>query len=381
MPVRAQVRRLAAFPGAALALSLFGVVAGCRDTPASVEPIDRPPSRPAPVLDGDDEALLASLLADDPSDYHVARARIWRIGPGRWIHEGPEFPGRTEVMRGGALERPLEVVVVDEVGPRVLLPLGDLDRGSRAPSWSALRLLAVLGAGDLIAGLTRELRPTSWLTLAAGVGLTPRDRDGDHLRVRWSEPACGFGLELVIDANDFAPHFEPGPSGRPTDTPEPSDGPTLRLAPGTQIYADAAASEPIVRLDAEAPSESDLLSAAQRVTLIGKPIGKPKHQLQQIELRCRGVMITGWVAAAGVVEVSGRFAMVEAEAPPSSSCEGFAAEPLLVPRATPLFDASSNLVGVVAQDVELPANPISDGWWRSCVPSPWGDLLFDFRLR
>src|SRR5690606_33094755 len=99
---------------------------------------------------------------------------------------------------------PLEVVVVDgQAGPRVLLPLGDLDRGARAPSWSALRLLAVLAPGDLVAGLTRELRPTPWLTLAAGIGLTPREREGEQLRVSWSDPDCGFGLELAIDAKDF----------------------------------------------------------------------------------------------------------------------------------------------------------------------------------
>ncbi|HLT37935.1 MAG TPA: hypothetical protein VK034_16735 [Enhygromyxa sp.] len=329
------------------------------------------------MLDIEDDALLASLLADDPGDYHVARARIWRIGPARWNDGGTEFLGRPEGLRGGALERPLEAVVVDDLGPRVLLPLGDVDRGSRAPSWSALRLLAVLVPGDLIAGLTRELRPTPWLTLAAGVALTPRDREGDHLRVHWSDPACGFGLELVIDGKDFGPRYEPGPSGRPTDPPEPGAGPTLRLAPGTQIYADAAGQQPIVRLDAEAPRESELLSAAQRVTLIGKP----NRKLQQIELRCRGVLISGHVASASIVEVPGRFAVVETDAPPSSSCEGFTAEPILVPRATALFDRSSTLVGVVTEDVELAASPMPDGWWRSCVPSPWGDLVFDFRLR
>lgn len=363
----------------ALASTLLAT--GCRDAPTTVEPIDRPPARPAPVLGSDDEALLASLLADDPSDFHVARARIWRIGPARWVNGGPEFGGRVEDLRGGALERPLEVVVVDELGPRVLLPLGDLDRGSRAPSWSALRLLAVLAPGDLVAGLTRELRPTPWLILAAGVGLTPREREGEHLRVHWSDPACGFGLDLVIDAGDFGPHYEPGPSGPPIDPPATGDGPTLRLAPATQIYADEVGREPIVRLDAEAPSESELLSAAQRVTLIGKPT---RNKLQQIELRCRGVSISGWVASASIVEVPGRFAVVEAATPSSSSCAGFAnaeAEPISVPRATVLFDPGSTLVGVVADDVELAAHPMPDGWWRSCVPSPWGDLVFDFVLR
>jgi hypothetical protein len=155
----------------------------------------------------------------------------------------------------------------------------------------------------------------------------------------------------------------------------------VRLAPGAQIYADAAAREPIVRINPEAPSESELLSAAQRVTRIGNPVRK----LQQIELRCRGVVIRGHVASADIVEVPGRFAVVEAGAPPSSSCADFEVEPILVPRATPLFEPQIDrvpaLVGVVAADVELPASPAPDGWWRSCVPSPWGDLVFDFKLR
>jgi hypothetical protein len=358
---------------------------GCREAPAPVEPNVRPPARPAPTLGVEDEALLASLLADDPSDFHVARARVWRLGPARWVKGDPEFAGRpSSSLRGGALEQPLEVVVIDREAPRVLLPLDDLGRGSRAPSWSALRLLAVVAPGDLVAGLARELRPTAWLTLSAGVGLTPREREGDHLRVGWSDPDCGFGLELVIDPKDFGPHFEPGPSGRPDDAPEPSAGPTLRLAPGAQIYADAAGREPIVRMDAEAPTESELLSAAQRVTRIGKPVRK----LQQIELRCRGVAIAGHVATTDVVEIPGRFAVVDAAAPASSDCAGFEpesagiGEPMLVPRSTALFAPNSAaLVGVVAADVELAANPASDGWWRSCVPSPWGDLIFDFQLR
>jgi hypothetical protein len=374
MPFCAQARRFVA-----LAL-LLGSLGACRDNPPPVEPHERPPARPAPALDEDDEALLASLLADDPSDYHVARARIWRLGPARWTTDGPAFPGAPNTgLRGGALEQPLEVVVVDgQAGPRVLLPLGDLDRGARAPSWSALRLLAVLAPGDLVAGLTRELRPTPWLTLAAGIGLTPREREGEQLRVSWSDPDCGFGLELAIDAKDFGPHYEPGPSGRPDDAPEPSEGPSLRLAPGAQIYADASGREPIVRIDPEAPSEAALLSAAQRVTRIGKPVRK----LQEIELRCRGVVIRGHVTTTDIVEIPGRFAVVEAAPPPSSSCAGFESESILVPHATPLYEPqSSTLVGVVAADVELAASPASDGWWRSCVPSPWGDLIFDFRLR
>src|SRR5690606_998180 len=96
-------------------------------------------------------------------------------------------------LHDAALDRAIEVVVVDDAGPRVLLPLGDLDRGLRAPRWPALRLVAVLNPSDLVAGLARELRPTPWLTLAAGVGLTPLEHKDDHLRVRWSDAACGFG--------------------------------------------------------------------------------------------------------------------------------------------------------------------------------------------
>lgn len=270
----------------------------------------------------------------------------------------------------------------------MLLPLGDLDRGARAPSWSALRLLVALAPGDLVAGLTRELRPTPWLTLAAGIGLSPRERDGEHLRVGWSDPACGFALELVIDAADFGPHYQPGPSGRPNDPPDA--GLSLRLAPGTQIHADAAGREPIVRIDPHSQSASDLLSSAQRVSRIGKPVGKANGKLQEIELRCRGVVIRGYVASTDIVELPGRFAVVEQALPESSTCAGFDADPLLVPRGTALFsppqldaraDQPPSLVGVVADDVELPAKPATDGWWRSCVPSPWGDLVFDFRLR
>jgi hypothetical protein len=368
MSVRAQARRFAV-------LALLGTLLACRDAPALVEPDERPPARPVPTLTDDDEALLASLLADDPSDYHVARARVWRLGAARWVEGGPELAD----LRSSALEQPLEVVVVqgEQSGPRVLLPLGDLDRGTRAPRWSALRLLAVLAPGDLVAGLTRELRPTPWLTLSAGVGLSPRDREGEHLQVHWSDPGCGFGLELKIDPGDFGPYYEPGPSGNPNDMPEPSAGPTLRLAPGTQIFADAAGHEPIVRMDPQGPSESELLSA-QRVIRIGKPV----RRLQQIELRCRGVTITGHVASTDIVEVPGRFAVVDAAAPPSSSCAGFEAEPILVPRATVLFAPDSEiLIGVAADELELAVVAVPGGWWRSCVPSPWGDLLFDFRLR
>ncbi len=373
MPLREQAR-------AVVAVAWLGLL-GCQGPAVTVEPSERPPARPMPALSSDDEALLASLSADDPSDFHVARARIWRIGAARWSAGGPEFAARpSEARRAGALEQPIEVVVVDEAGPRVLLPLDDLERGSRAPSWSALRLVAVVGPGDLVTGLARELHPTPWLTLAAGIGLTPLGREDDHLRVRWSDPACGFGLELEIDTKAFGPLYEPGPSGRPTDEPELDEATTLRLAPGTQIYADANGREPIVRLDPNPARESERLSAAQRVRLLGKP----KRARQHIELRCRGVMIEGYVAVSDLVELPGRYAVVESSAPPNSSCAGFDGEPITVSRGTMLFEPgprSPKLIGTLASDVELPARPIADGWWQSCVPSPWGDLVFDFHLR
>jgi hypothetical protein len=379
MSVRAQWLRFA------LAASI-STAASCRAATVSAPPIERLEPASAPILNPDAEALIASLLADDPSDFFRARARIWRIGSARWRASAAEFPGRPrEAMRGNALDQPFEVVVVDEVGPRILLPLEDLNRGLRAPTWPALRIVAVLGAGDLVTGLRRELRPTPWLTLAAGIALTPIERESDHLRVRWSDPACGFELALTIDADDFGSTYEPGPSGRPSDEPESSDeAPALRLAPATSIYADADARELLVRLDPEPPSAAERLSTAARVRLIGAPVRKR----QRIELRCRGVVIDGWVASADILEIPGRLAIVGAEAPPISGCGLVDAARVLVPRATPLYepttadaDAEPTLIGVVAEDLELDAVVKNDGWSHACAPSPWGDLLFRFRLR
>jgi hypothetical protein len=329
-----------------------------------------------PVLDGDDEALVASLLADDPSDFHVARARIWRIGAARWSANAPDFGPRPSGMTAG-LEQAVEVVVVDPQGPRVLLPLAELDQGAPPPSWSALRLVAQIEASDLVAGLERELHPTPWLTLAGGVGLTPIEHEGDHLLVAWADPACGFGLELALDEADFGPLYEPGPSGRPSDEPELDETSALRLAPGTAIFADVEGHEPVVRLDPE-PRESERLRAAQRVRVLGKP----SRKLQSIELRCHGVIVTGYVAPTSIIELPGRFAVVEAARPASSTCADFPGEPVLVPRATTLHEPANpaSLVGVVATDVELDAKPSTDGWWTACVPSPWGDLIFDLWL-
>jgi hypothetical protein len=353
-------------------------------TPAPVEApaATRTPS-PAPVLSADDEALLASLLTDDPGDFHVERARIWRLGAARWIAGGPELPNRPSAgPRSGALERPLAAVVVEPEGPRLLLPLDELTGPTPlADRWSALRIVAVLSPGDLVAGLRRELRPTPWLTLAAGVALTPREREDDHLEVRWSDPACGFGLELVIDSADFGPLYEPGPSGPPSDPPEPPGTVARRLAPGTAIFASPDAREPILRLDPETPSHGERLSAAQRVSLEGKP----SRGRQAVTLRCRGVEIRGFVAARAIVENTARYAVVEDAPERISSCAGIGGEAITVPRATPLYeptgDSRGALVGVVADEIDLPASPGVDGWWTSCVPSPWGDLVFQFRLR
>jgi hypothetical protein len=363
----------------ALALS------GCpKDEPTTTPAVERRPS-PAPQLSADDEALLASLLSDDPGDFHSARARVWRLGAARWNADGPEWPHRGE---SGELAHALELVVIDP--GRVLLPLDELaaprqgspDAAGGPPQWSALRIVAVLSPGDLVAGLTRELHPTPWLTLAAGVALTPRGRTDDHLDVRWSDPACGFGLELVLDDDDFGPLYEPGPAGPPTDPvgpPEVADA--RKLAPGTKIYPDIAAREPVIVLDADSPSHGERMSAAQRVTLEGKP----SKGRQAIHLQCRGVEIRGFVETRAIVASSASYAVVQDAPPRVSSCADQAGEPIGVARATPLYeplrDAGGALIGVVAEDTELSATPGIDGWWTACVGSPWGDMVFRFKLR
>ena len=371
-------RVLACLLGLAVASSI-----GCREREPTTPPtVERRPS-PAPVLSADDEALMASLLSDDPGDFHLLRARVWRLGAARWSAEGSELANHPS---NGELTRPLEVVVVDREGPRVLLPLDELSPGlsgpeDTAPPWSALRIVAVPSSGDLVAGLTRELVPTPWLTLAAGVGLTPRGRTDDHLDVLWSDPACGFGLELVVDIKDFGPLHEPGPAGPPTDPPGPPDANAQRLAPGTKIYAELAAREPVVVLDPEPPSHGDRMIAAQRLTLLGKP----SKGRQAIRLTCRGVDIRGFVDAKSIVAGSASYAVVEEAPSRPSSCAGREGESIMVPRATPLYeprgDSIGALVGVVTQDVALAAAPGLDGWWSACVPSPWGDLVFRFSLR
>jgi hypothetical protein len=354
-------------------LALGCSAAGCREPSASVPPPERGEARPAPSLDMDDEALLASLLSDDPGDFYGPRARIWRAGIARWTADGGELSGRPTTGPRDFAD-PIEVVVVDADGPRVLLPLAEL--GLAPPG---LHILARLAPSDLVNGLVRERRPTPWLTLAAGVGLTPLEREAERLRVRWGDPDCGFGLELVLDAADFGVLYEPGPSGRPSDEPQLGDGATLRLAPGTQLYADGQGREPIVRLDPEPPSEASRLRAAQRVRVIGKPTGK----LQAIELRCRGVVIRGYAPLVSLDELPGRFAVVESSPPSTSTCAGFGGERIRVPAATPLYapEGDPELVGVTTTELELPGRPIADGWWQACQASPWGDLVFDFRPR
>lgn len=362
-----------------LAASGVLLALACARPEPTTAPSTSHPVAAGPTLSADDEALLASLLAEDPGDFHVERARIWRLGAARWVASGPELPGRPAAgARGSSLDPPLEAIVIEPEGPRVLLPIDELGGPTQ---WSALRIVAVLEPGDLVTGLRRELRPTSWLTVSAGVALTPRSREGDHLDVSWRDPACGFGLELVIDAADFGPRYEPGPSGPPADLPEAPGTVARRLAPGTEIFAEADAREPVLRLDPEAPSHGDRLSAAQRVTLDGAP----KRGRQAISLRCRGITVRGWVDARAIMENSARYAVVDEQPAPRSSCEGAEGAPITVPRATPLYeptgDASGALIGVVAQDTELAANPGKDGWWTGCVGGPWGDLLFQFRLR
>jgi hypothetical protein len=308
------------------------------------------------------------------------------MGPARWVAAGVELPHRPSDPRGGGggSARPLEAVVVDPAGPRVLLPLAELaaaSEGSPASAWAALRIVAVLSPGDLVAGLTRELRPTPWLAVSAGVGLSPIASEDDHLRVRWSDPACGFSLELALDTKDFGPLYEPGPSGPPNDTPEPAGTVAHRLGPGTELFLAADAREPVLRFDPETASHGERMSAAQRVTLIGQP----SRGRQEISLRCRGVQVHGFVASKAIIETTTRYAVVEDTPPPISSCEGFDAEPIAVPRATPLYEptgtAEAALVGVVAQDVNLLARPGANGWWTACVGSPWGDLVVQLRLR
>jgi hypothetical protein len=348
---------------------------GCPERETTTLPSEERRPSPAPVLSANDEALLASLLSDDPGDFHLRRARVWRLGPSRWVAGGAEWPHHVD---HGELARGLEVVVVDPVGPRVLLPLDEL---AGPPQWSALRIIAVLSPGDLVAGLTQELRPTPWLTLAAGVGLTPRSRTDDHLEVGWSDPSCGFSLALVVDDDDFGPLYEPGPAGPPTDPPGPPDADARRLAPGTKIYADVAAREPILELDPETPSHGQRMSVAQRVTLEGKP----SKGRQAIRLGCRGVEIRGWVESRAIVASSASYTVVDDAPPQVSSCASFAGEPIGVTRATPLYepvgDAGGAMIGVVIEDVELTAKPGLDGWWTACVGSPWGDMLFRFKLR
>lgn len=375
--------------------ALLGVLAlcGCPQAEPTTPPTVERRSSPAPVLSADDEALLASLLSDDPGDFHSARARVWRLGSARWVADGPEWPHRGD---HGELARALEVVVIDPgpkanpAGPHVLLPLDELaapapgspDAVGGPPQWSALRIVAVVSPGDLVAGLTRELHPTPWLTLAAGVGLTPRGRTDDHLDVRWSDPACGFGLELVLDDDDFGPLYEPGPAGPPTDpVGPPGVADARKLAPGSKIYAELTAREPVIVLDSEPPSHGERMSAAQRVTLEGKP----SKGRQAIHLQCRGVEIRGFVETRAIVASSASYSVVQDAGPRVSSCANHDGEPIMVARATPLYeplgDVGGALVGVVAEDTELAAAPGIDGWWTACVPSPWGDMVFRFKLR
>ena len=56
-----------------------------------------------------------------------------------------------------------------------------------------------------------------------------------------------------------------------------------------------------------------------------------------------------------------------------------------MPTATPLYEpkqsGEATLVGVATRDVDVIAKARNDGWWMGCVPSPWGDLVFQFQVR
>ncbi|WP_157596079.1 hypothetical protein [Plesiocystis pacifica] len=385
----------------AVSTLVFATLCACH---GGSEPTAAPtpaPERAGPSLDEDDEALLATLLSEDPGDFHRWRARVWRMGSLRWTSDGPTFAGRPRTVSSSIereLARPVDVVVVDEQGPRILLPLERLldsgeGGGGAVGAWAALRLVATPSTGDLVMGLRRELAPTPWLTLAAGLPVSPVDGDGDELLVRWSDRSCGFDLDLAIDRQDFGALYEPGPAGPPDD----SEGGELaadefHLAPGTGIYPDVKAREPLLVLD----DSKDGVRFGHRVRVIEAPApasadkGKrpKKFARQAVELRCKGVTVRGWVPRSALLGSNTRVVRAPAESAPNSSCASNRAPGvtrMLVAKATPLFEARSGpdaeLIGVTREAVELPVQVDGDGWLESCVPSPWGDLTFRFQAR
>ncbi len=384
-------------------------VSGCHEPDPANAPLDRAKPEPALTLSEADEALLASLSSDDPGDFYDDRARLWRIGQLQWQVGQPSLSPedrKGESGPAGSLPQPLLVVVLDPVGPRVLLPLDQLEWRPPAPElvrvsaedeqgnarspeplWTALRLAAVVSPGDLVAGLRRDLAPTPWLELDAGIPLTPFDREGERLRVGWDDPECGFGLTLTIDPSEFGPLHQPGPASPadPAPEPEPSDAASrassLRLDPATPIYASAEQREPLLRLHPATKVDPD------GPGWIGQVItraGPPKRGRTPIVLRCHGVGVQGWVETAALRESPGRYAFVEqTEPPPVSTCAAMyeaSLSTMPVPVGTVLHGPTREVVGIVAHEVEMLVR-VDGGWMATCVPSPWGDLDLWFRAR
>jgi hypothetical protein len=365
---------------------------GCHEPEPAIPPSDRAKPELAPTLSEADEALLASLSSDDPGDFHDDRARLWRVGALRWRSGEPELRGRPEHAQ--PLAQPLSVVVVDPIGPRVLLPLDQLEWHAPAPElvqvanseaearslepiWKALRLTAVVAPGDLVAGLHRDLAPTEWLELDAGIPLTPLDREGDRLRVGWDDRECGFGLTLTIDPEEFGTLHRPGPR-EPASEAADANAPSLRLGPATAIYPSAEDRTPLLRLHPATTIDPD------GPGWIGQEItrsGPARRGRTPIVLRCHGVTVRGWVESKALRESPGRYAFVEqAEPPAASTCESArGGSPMSVPAGTVLHaGADDEVVGVVIETIDLDVR-VADGWMTTCVPSPWGDLQLRFR--
>lgn len=366
---------------------------GCPAPPPAAAPSDRATPEPAPALSEADEALLASLSSEDPGDFYDERAQLWRIGALRWQVEKPEIEGRPAGIP--SLARPLPMVVIDPVGPRVLLPLDQLEWRPPAPElvrmsaaknearspepiWHSLRLTAVVGPGDLVAGLRRDLAPTPWLELDAGIPLTPLDREGERLRVGWDDPECGFGLTLTIDPEEFGPLHRPGPVVA-SEPATPSSSASLRLDPAAAIYASAEERTPLLRLHPATTVDPD------GPGWIGQEItrsGPAKRGRTPIVLQCKGVGVRGWVETKALRESPGRYAFVEqAEPPPLSSCaDEREASSMLVPAGTVLHAGSDEpeVVGIVVEEIAMEVR-VEGGWMATCVPSPWGDLELRFR--
>lgn len=369
------------------------ILIGCHEPEPAVAPSDRAKPELAPALSEADEALLASLSSDDPGDFYDDRASLWRVGALRWRADEPELEGRPRALQ--PLAQPLSLVVVDPVGPRVLLPLDQLEWHATSPElvrvsaskdearslepiWKALRLTAVVAPGDLVAGLRRDLAPTDWLELDAGIPLTPLDREGDRLRVGWDDRECGFGLTLTIDPDEFGPLHRPGPVTEP-EAPAKADATSLRLDPATAIYASAEEKTPLLRLHPATSIDPD------GPGWIGQSItrnGAARRGRTPIVLSCHGVTVSGWVETKSLRESPGRYAFVEQAEPPSpSTCEPMhEASPMSVPAGTVLYAGKgTEVVGVVVEAIDLDVR-VEASWMTTCIPSPWGNLDLRFRM-